>query len=48
MIRAHVQGMNVRYYLEEMLMICKYCIRDKTHVAIDFDCEGCTMCEEVK
>lgn len=44
MIYAQLRGMNIRYYLEEM-MICKYCPRDKTHVAIDFDCEGCTVCK---
>lgn len=48
MIRAQVQGMNVRYYLEEILMICKYCHRDKTYVSINFECDGCTMCKEVK
>lgn len=46
MIYAQLRGMNIRYYLEEMFMAGKYCVRDRSYVDDEFDCEGCTVCRE--
>jgi len=46
-IYAQLQGMNLRYYMENM-MAGKYCVRERMYVDEDFDCEGCTVCAEGK
>ena len=45
MIYSIMQGWNVRYYLEEMVMAGKYCVRERMYVDEDYEeCEGCTVC----
>ena len=44
MIYSELRGMNVRYFLEEMMG--KYCKRDKTYVHEDFLCENCDACKQ--
>jgi hypothetical protein len=43
-IRHEIRGMNVRYYLEEMAMAGKYCMREKTYVDKNYeDCADCPL-----
>lgn len=46
-IRAQLQWMNIKYYLENM-MPGKYCVRERMYVDVDFDCGLCTVCKGEK
>lgn len=37
MIYSQLRGMNVRYFLEEMVMAGKYCVVERSHVAEDYE-----------